>query len=129
MKKEDTLAIDMTDAQWRKFRLERRLLEADDYRNGLVTEADKLGGFIVDCLMIPTEEELIEEAIAEEEFGGILLDERRKLGDQKRSRNLHRQYPACSSQILFQRGLLDEVLDRVYDRPFIRPIRGYRKLS
>lgn len=129
MKKEDTLAIDMTDAQWRKFRLQRRLLEADDWRNGLVTETDKLGGFIVECLLIPTEEELIEEAIAHEEFGGMLLDERRKLGDQKRSRNLNRQYPACESQILFQRGMLDEVLDRVYDRPFIRPIRGYRKLS
>ena len=129
MKKEDMLAIDMTDEQWFKFRLERRLLEADDYRNGLVTAPTLDGGFMVDCLMIPTEEELIEEAIAEEEFGGMLLDERRKLGDQKRARNLHRQYPSCESQILSQRGMLNEVLDRVYDRPFIRPIRGYRKLS
>ena len=129
MKKEDTLAIDMTDAQWRRFRLQRRLMDADDYRNGLVTETDKLGGFIVECLLIPTEEELIEEAIAHEEFGGMVLDECRKLGKQKRSRNLHRQYPSCESQILFQRGMLDEVLDRVYDRPFVHYVRGYRKLS
>lgn len=129
MKKEDTLAVDMTDAQWRRFRLQRRLMEVDDYRNGLVTAPTLDGGFMVDCLMIPTEEELIEEAIAEEEFGGMLLDERRKLGDQKRSRNLDRQYPARESQILFQRGMLDEVLERVYDRPFVRYVRGYRKLS
>lgn len=130
MKKEDMLAVDMTDEQWFKFRFDRRLLEADDIRNGLVTETSLTGGFMVDCLLIPTEDELIEEAIKEEEFGGLLLDEVHKLGShQKRAQRIFRGFDMGESLILSRRGLLKEVMDRVYDRPYLHPIRGYRKLS
>lgn len=129
MKKEDTLAVDMTDEQWFNFRVHRGTLANADESSGDVYETSS-GEFRVTNLMIPCEEDIVEEAIADERFGFELLDEVRRLGGhQRRAQQIVRHYYSWENPSLLKRGLLKGLHEELKARPIVRRIRGYRKLS
>lgn len=129
MRRKDTLAVDMTEEQWIDFRVHRGSLALADENSGEVYETAD-GEFRVSHLMIPCEEDIVEEAIAAERFGFEMLDEVRRLGGhQIRAQRIFRHYCNWENPSLLKRGLLKGLHEELKARPVVGRIRGYRKLS